>query len=186
MAVKTNYISESFKQRADSSAFFEAWVGAMLARSNLYTVHFPFTLAAETGNPLSFYAHSWDLDVSATNKVFLPLEVKSVNLRFTEPNDYPHMGVLVCSEASFQKKWPGAHRTQRDFLMVSRTTGGIVWLPRYSETSVITQKDKTRNEVYLCRATEKACLRPLADFVAYVQGRTGGEPGAWGEPGDGD
>ncbi len=167
---KTNYISESFKQRADSSAFFEAWVGAKLSRSNLFSLHFPFTLAAETGNPLSFYAHSWDLDVSPDNTVFTPLEVKSVNLKFTEPNDYPHMGVLVCSESSWQKKWPLKELTQRDFLMVSRESGGIVWLPKGSLTKVIQQKDKTRGELYSCRATGKECLRSFSDFTNHIKG----------------
>ena len=174
---KTNYISDSFKQRADSSAFFEAWVGAMLSRSNLYSVHHPFTLAAETGNPLSFYAHSWDLDVSPDNRVFTPIEVKSVNLRFTEPYDYPHMGVLVCSYSSWRHKWAGKDKTQRNFLMVSRDTGGIIWLPQGTETGVTQVTDKTRKETYACRTTHKSELRPLADFVAYLHGSH-----RWGEP----
>lgn len=165
---KGNYISESFKQRADGAAFYEAWVGAILSRSNLYSVHHPFTLAAETGNPLSFYAHSWDLDVSPDNKVFLPVEVKSVNLKFCEPNDYPHMGVLVCSDASWQKKWGSRFVTQRDFLMVSRLTGGIVWLPKHTETGLTNITDKTRDESYMCRTAGKEDLRPLRDFVDYV------------------
>ena len=169
---KTNYISESFKQRADSSAFYEAWVGAMLSRSNLFSVHHPFTLAAETGNPLSFYAHSWDLDVSATNKVFLPLEVKSVNLKFTEPNDYPHLGVLVCSDASWQNKWPGVDVVSRDFLMVSRASGGIVWLPKGAPVIRKVIKDPTRGEEYLCVASHKAELRRFNEFVNYVKSET--------------
>lgn len=175
---KTNYISDSFKQRADSAAFYEAWVGAMLSRSNLYTLHHPFTLAAETGNPLSFYAHTWDLDVSPNKTVFTPVEVKSVNLLFTEPNDYPHLGVLVCSDASWQHKWPGTDLTGRDFLMVSRKSGGIVWLPRGAETGTTQVEDKTRAEKYLCRTTHKSQLRSLADFVAHVQQAS--DP--WGEP----
>ncbi len=178
MKTKKNYISESFKQRADSSAFFEAWVGAMLSRCNLLTVHHPFTLANETGNPVSFYAHTWDLDVSADNKLFTPVEVKSVNLKFTEPNDYPHLGVLVCSDASFTKKWPGKSKTQRDFLMVSRETGGIIWLPKGTETGITVVTDKTRKETYDCRTTHKSSLLPLSAFVAHINDTSLG----WGEP----
>lgn len=168
---KKNYISESFRQRADSSAFFEAWVGAMLSRSGLTTVHHPFTLASETGNPLGFYAHTWDLDVAVgPNDVYTPVEVKSVNLAFTLPNDYPHLGVLVCSDASFRKKWPGKTKTQRDFLMVSRDTGGIIWLPKGTETVVKEQRDKTRNEVYACRAAHKGALKPFAEFIGHIKG----------------
>lgn len=175
---KTNYISDSFKQRADSSAFFEAWVGAMLSRSNLYSVHHPFTLAGETGNPVSFYAHTWDLDVSTDNRVFTPVEVKSVNLRFTLPNDYPHLGILVCSEASFNKKWPDKVSTQRDFLLVSRETGAIVWIPKGTETGRTEVTDKTRKETYMCRTVHKSDLCTFAHFVSYVSDR--GTP--WGEP----
>ncbi len=183
MKTKKNYISESFKQRADSSAFFEAWVGAMLSRSNMYSVHHPFTLATETGNPVSFYAHTWDLDVSADNKVFTQVEIKSVNLKFTEPNDYPHLGVLVCSDASFTKKWPGKTRTQRDFLMVSRETGGIIWLPKGTETGVTVVTDKTRKETYQCRTTHKENLRSFANFVSHIGT---GVTVVWGEPANED
>lgn len=165
---RKNYISESFKQRADSSAFFEAWVGAKLSRANLYTVHHPFTLASETGNPLGFYAHTWDLDVSRDNKVFTPVEVKSVNLTFVEPNDYPHLGLLVCSDASWQKKWPGADTVQRDFLMVSRETGGIVWLPKGAPVTSKEVKDPSRNETYRCVAAHKKELVSFSTFVAWA------------------
>lgn len=167
---RKNYISESFKQRADSSAFFEAWVGAKLSRGNLYTVHHPFTLAAETGNPLSFYANTWDLDVSPDNAVFVPVEVKSVNLKFVEPNDYPHLGLLVCSASSWDKKWTGTDVVQRDFLMVSRETGGIVWLPKGSPTIRKVVKDPSRGEEYMCVASHKVELRSLNDFINHMQG----------------
>lgn len=178
---RKNYISESFKQRADSAAFFEAWVGAKLSRSNLFTVHHPFTLSSETGNPLSFYAHTWDLDVSADYPChedgtlpakMTPVEVKSVNLSFNQPNDYPHLGLLVCSDASWQKKWPGAETVQRDFLMVSRETGGIVWLPKGSPVVRKLVKDPSRGEEYLCVASHKVELKSFNEFVNYVQAET--------------
>ena len=178
MRSKSTLISDSFRKRADSGAFFEAWVGAKLSRSNLFTVHHPFTLASETGNPMTFYAHSWDLDVSRDNRVFTPVEVKSVNLKFSFPNDYPHLGVLVCSDASFQRKWPGKDATQRDFLMVSRETGGIVWLPKGSDTGITMMHDKSRNESYACRTTHKSSLRDFAEFVSQINNM--GQP--WGEP----
>lgn len=170
---KSNRISESFKERADSSAYWEAWVGARLSRANLFTVHHPFTLASETGNPLSFYAHTWDLDVSADNVLFTPVEVKSVNLRFANPNDYPHMGVLVCSEASFRNKAGPTRRhltsTFRDFLMVSRITGDILWLPKGTPVGRKEVTDKTRGETYWCITAHKSELRPLDAFVESVR-----------------
>lgn len=174
VGTRKNYISESFKQRADSSAFFEAWVGAKLSRANLFTVHHPFTLASETGNPVSFYAHTWDLDVGVDNVSWLPVEVKSVNLKFHEPNDYPHLGLLVCSDASWQKKWPGAETVQRDFLMVSRETGGIVWLPKGAPVVRKEVKDPSRNETYPCVASHKSELLPFGRFVEHAHNYMGG------------
>ncbi len=166
---RTDFIGESFKRRADSSAFFEAFVGATLSRSNLWSVHHPFTLAAETGKELSFYAHSWDLDVSPDNKVFHPVEVKSVNLNFTSPDDYPHRGILVCSEASWRNKWQDSTVTNRDFLMVSRVNGSIVWLPKGAPVGRTEVTDKTRGETYWCITTHKNELRTLRDFVTHIQ-----------------
>ncbi len=174
-----SYISDSFKSRADSAAFFEAWVGARLSRSNLYSVHHPFTVASETGNPVSFYAHTWDLDVSPDNKLFTPVEVKSVSLSFTEPNDYPHLGVLVCSESSYEKKWQKAEVLMRDFLLVSRNTGGIVWIPKGAPVTRREVTDKKRGETYWCKAVTKQCILSLADFVEVIQQT--GDP--WTEPG---
>ncbi len=176
--MKKDFISESFRRRADSSAFFEAYVGARLSRFNLWTVHHPFTLADETGNPVSFYAHSWDLDVSSDNKLFTPVEVKSVNLLFHEPNDYPHLGLLVCSVASWQKKWPKQTKTQRDFIMVSRLSGGMVWLPKGTETWTKEVTDKRRKETYECVVAHKADLKPISAFATSILSHS--DP--WGPP----
>ena len=167
---KRNYISESFQQRADSAAFYEAWVGAMLSRRGMFTLHHPFTTVGETGNPASFYAHTWDLDVSPDNVVFTKIEVKSVNLKFTEPNDYPHLGVLVCSESSYVRKWPdGGSRLQRDFLTVSRLTGGIIWIPKGTILGRKEVTDLTRNETYWCKTVGKEFLQPLSAFVESIK-----------------
>ena len=61
MAKKLNLAH--FASRANEAAFWEAWVGAVLSRCGLYTVHHPFTLAKHPGEVAS-YAHTWDLDVS--------------------------------------------------------------------------------------------------------------------------
>lgn len=169
---RSNAISESFKERADSSAFYEAWVGAMLSRAGLYTLHHPFTLMAETGNPASFYANTWDIDVRIPgSEVFVPVEVKSVNLRFTLPNDYPHLGCLVCSYSSFSKKWPGELTTKRDFLMVSRSTGAIIWLPWGTPIGLQQVTDKSRGESYECVSADKSYLMPFESFVTAIKNK---------------
>lgn len=159
-------ISNSFRARADSAAFWEAWVGAQLSRKGLRTVHLPFTLTSETGNPASYYANTWDLEVGRHG---FTVEVKSSNLSFTLPNDYPHMGVLVCSESSYMKKWGPVTENHRDFLFVSRTTGGVIWLPIGAPVTVREVTDMKRAETYACVASGKQYLRSLDEYVAYIK-----------------
>jgi hypothetical protein len=170
--------SKSFVSRADSAAFWEAWVGAMLSRHGLYTLHYPFTLIEETGLPKSHYAHAWDLSVTSSidellgspgHKKPIELEVKSVNLKFSFHGDYPHNGVLVCSKPSWDRKWPFEDHTCRDFLLVSRQTGAAVWIPIGCPTGIVEVTDKSRGEKYRCVAVHKSCLRPFDDFVAMVK-----------------
>lgn len=165
-------ISESFKARADSAAFYEAWVGAILARQGLTTTHYPFTLADETGRTLHSYAASHDLDVYDEEVLqTAEVEVKSVNLPFTTPDDYPFSGVLVCSQKSFLSKWEGESHIGSHFLMVSRTTGAILWLPQGSKVELgVDVLDKSRNELYKAVRAEKEQLRSLEQFVAHVKG----------------
>jgi len=168
--------SKSFVNRADYAAFWEAWVGAMLSRQGMYTLHYPFTLIEETGLPKSHYAHAWDLSVGVPRSTghaplnwSLHLEVKSVNLKFSFHGDYPHNGVLVCSKPSWDRKWPNSPHTVRDFMMVSRVTGNAVWLPTGSLVEVVEVTDKSRGEKYRCMAAHKSCLRSFEDFVATVK-----------------
>jgi len=163
-------ITDSFKRRIDASALMEAYVGSQLTRAGLHVHLHPATLAAEKGVPLSYYSHSWDLEVSADDGAMTPVEVKSSNLSFSFPNSYPHLGVLVCSLASWDKKWPNKMETQRDFLMVSRDTGGIIWLPTGATITTKPITDKTRKETYPCVVTHKSYLMPLSGFVSYIKG----------------
>ncbi len=99
------------------------------------------------------------------------LEVKSVNLTFSTVKDYPFNDVLVCSQASFQKKWPGANKTGRDFLIVSRLTGSIVWLPSGSSVELGREVfDKSRSELYKVVQAKKSDLRELCDFTEVLRG----------------
>ncbi len=162
-------VSQSFIDRADSAAFYEAWVGAVLARAGLYTVHHPFKIDGKD------HSQSYDLDVcdewTWTGQVYAGgldgtrVEVKSLNLTFTCPEDYPFPEVLLCSQSSFNKKWPGRDYTMRDFLLVSRKTGSIVWVPTMTQVGVKTVTDKTRNETYQAMTVNQSALSPLQDFV---------------------
>jgi len=165
-------VSGSFRNRADSAAFYEAWVGMVLSRAGLYTLHHPFTVA-ENSADIASYAHTWDLDVMADPELesSVPCEVKSVNLPFTGAADYPYTDVLVCSQKSWENKWPGEVKTQRDFLFVSRLTGAILWLPVGSEVSLGHKvHDSSRNETYLSVKTSASRLEDCIAFCEYVHG----------------
>lgn len=161
-------VSPSFKARANEAAYWEAWVGAVLARAGLFTLHHPFKADGQENHALS-----WDLDVSAkspdllgTEKVLV--EVKSLNLTFNRPDDYPFPTVLVCSHNSWERKWPGSEKTMRDFLLVSRATGAIIWIPIGSPVKTVTITDTTRKETYKAKQTKIHYLMDLIDFVEYV------------------
>lgn len=169
-------LSSNFRDRADSAAFYEAWVGAVLSRAGLYTLHHPFTLA-ETAEEVAEHAHTWDIEVGKGVEDWDPscwqgaalVEVKSVNLTFHNTESYPFEWLLVCSQASWERKWT-SDKTLRDFLFVSRPTGAILWLP----TGTLVEMnhmvvDSTRNQTYKAVRTSSSNLRPLDEFVTKVK-----------------
>ncbi len=164
-------IDSSFRKRADSACFYEAWVGSVLARAGLCTIHQPFTIAKSRAD-MATYAHTWDLEVyDPESRYQTKVEVKSTNLKFDTPDSYPHETLLVCSEKSFLNKWPGQIATGRDFLFVSRLTGSILWLPAGTITHIETVGDRSRNEVYRAMAANKSKLKDLMSFIDKVYGR---------------
>lgn len=169
-------LSQSFVDRADSAAFFEAWVGAVLARLGLYTLHYPFEADGKDTHGLT-----WDLEILTDHPYSLQpkdcsafgsvqVEVKSVNLTFTEPSDYPYQEVLLCSQNSFNRKWPGYKDTGRDFLIVSRTTGHIVWVP-YRTPAYLGKEvfDNSRGELYKAVWVDRAHLKTVKEFAQSVK-----------------
>ena len=164
-------INSSFRKRADSACFYEAWVGAVLARAGLCTTHMPFTVA-KTEDEVSSYAGTWDLVVYEPGKIRMTqVEVKSTNRSFDTPGNYPHDPVLVCSKSSFLNKWPGSSVTGRDFLFVSRETGAILWLPKRSPVEPYWTYDKSRDHKYETMASKRSNLRDLMAFIDMVYGR---------------
>lgn len=174
MSKKLSYpssVSPSFRKRANEAAFWEAWVGTVLARAGLYTLHHPFV--ADGGD---YHALSWDLDVSVDGLnppiaagPWIPLECKSLSLTFTCPEDYPYDTVLICSANSWGRKWPSATDTMRDFLFISRETGNILWLPKGAPAKMKKTTDTTRGESYNVMYTDSRNLSPLIDFIDYVK-----------------
>ncbi len=178
MMTKSFSVSESFARRADSACFYEAWVASVLARAGLWTIHHPFTLA-KSSESFAAMGQSWDLDVSKNQPgpiLSLPgvsVEVKSLSNSFHNPSDYPYQSVLVCSQKSFIKKWPGRDRIGRDFLFASRDTGAILWLPKGSPVTLGNEVyDKGRGELYLTVTSDKSLLLGLSHFIEMVYEKT--------------
>jgi len=165
-------VSKSFKDRADGAAFWEAWVGAVLARAGLYTVHHPFL-----ADGLDTHGQTFDLEVYGNHpQAFMDgsgmtdVEVKSLNLSFTGPADYPFDDVMLCSQNSWLRKWPGSYHVCRDFLLVSRHTGNLVWVPCMAPVEMGREvTDSSRGETYKVVVAKKVNLRPLSDFVEAMK-----------------
>ncbi len=162
-------VSESFKRRADSAAFWEAWVGAVLARAGLFTLHHPFTVA-KNYTEVREHGQTWDLETWFEKREPLMVEVKSVNLTFLGPVSHPHADVNLCSEKSFTRKgWKDV--LGRDFLIVSRLTGSIIWVPEGSVIDRSETFDSERKERFGVITTRKANVKDLHAFVEKVKGQ---------------
>ncbi len=172
-------VSESFKARADTGAFWEAWVGTVLARAGLYTLHYPLEVDDKD------HSLSHDLDVfglhpdtlipcmgwdSGKEQAPIEVEIKSRNLTFTSVQDYPFEFCNVCSWSNFRKKYPASDKVGRDFLFVSQVTGAILWLPKGTRIEVTEGWDGERQESFKLVQAPASSLRPLQEFVELVKG----------------
>lgn len=165
-------VSESFRNRADSAAFWEAWVGACLTRGGLYVVLQPWEIDGKDHSQnydlRVFKDFPWSIDESDAG---LDVEVKSLSLEFNNPDDYPYDEVLVCSKNSFDRK-AGRHNLYNlytDFFLVSVETGSILWLPEGTEIGTKTVTDRERDETYQSVTCRKKDLRYLSDFIEKVK-----------------
>lgn len=176
-------VSQSFRDRADGAAFFEAWVGMTLTRAGLWVILHPWTMDGDD------YGQSWDLDVmvaptssfknerGAEVSTFAPLnhnmfDVKSLSVSYGGVSDYPFNDVLVCSQSSYNRKFGHLKSSGLggNFLLVSKVTGSIVWVPKGSPITMNnTVHDRGRNEVYQAVRTSKQYLRPLQDMVELLK-----------------
>lgn len=170
-----------FEGRLSQGALWEAWVGAVLSRCGLYTLHHPAVVGGERDHSVSldlevFPFHPLQKPNVKVKRSFSPSEdgfsseVKSSQLSFTGPDDYPMPTVLVCAQDSWMNKWPGKETVQRDFLLVSRVTGHLVWVPVGTKVQMNHPvHDRNRNYSYKCVVVNREQLRPFQDFVAKVK-----------------
>lgn len=166
-------VSESFKSRADSAAFYEAWVATLLSRGGLYALHLPFVISDSkdlTEPDLKVFSDPEHYDGVTCDFRCKGVEIKSVSVTFHNVDTYPFDTVLVCSQNSFLRKWPGSSTLKRDFLIVSRKTGSVIWIPSGTQVELGKEvTDKSRNETYKVVTVSKDALRPLQDFIEMVK-----------------
>lgn len=161
------YHSQSFRDRADAAAYWEAWTAAVLTRCGLYVLLNPWAINHDD------HSKSFDLSVSTIHPQdfsdamgSIPLEVKSVNASFKEPSTYPYDPVLVCSQNNFMKKWPGEDTTGRDFMIVSRKTGHMAWIPAGTKVTFgVEVFDRERGRMNKSVAVPKTALLTVGDYV---------------------
>jgi hypothetical protein len=167
-------VSESFRNRADSAAFWEAWVGACLTRGGLYVVLQPWEIDGKDHSQnydLAVYRDKYRILKLGEPSHILEVEVKSLSLEFNNPDDYPYDEVLVCSKNSFDRK-AGRHNLYNlytDFFLVSVETGSILWLPEGTEIGTKVVTDRERDETYQSVTCRKKDLRYLSDFIEKVK-----------------
>ncbi len=167
-------VSESFKARADGAAFWEAWVASVLTRGGLYVQCHPWTIDGKD------HSQDFDLTVGSHQDCGLEggcyltdaqyVEVKSLSLNFTGPEDYPKDEVLVCSQNSYIRKASG-RGLYAPFILCSTATGSLVYIPKGTEVTFGKEvHDRTRNELYKAVTVPKSALRPVQDFIELFHG----------------
>lgn len=153
-------LSQSFCDRADRAAFWEAWVSATLRRCGLYVLSGPFGLA-QTQAEKDEYANRYDLEVSADGLFCCPVEVKSCYA--------PKERVMVSSLLNWQKKSKKSDVTTTHFLSVCTRDGEIVWFPKGTPVLIETMHDISRNEIFKCVTVSWYSGRPVEDFVSEIK-----------------
>jgi hypothetical protein len=163
--------SESFKSRQDESAFWEAWVGACLTRQGLFASLNPTATGLEYYNPRSADIDTWCRD----NGLAVQVEVKSVKRFFTCPADYQdryenHGKVFLGNMGTWNARHPSRITTLFDYLIVSKLTGCLVWLPADSKVELgVDEYDFSRNEVFKAVYGSKHDLKSFEEFVDNVK-----------------
>jgi hypothetical protein len=171
-----------FGERLEVGAYWEAWAAAVMTRCGLHVVCHPAVVGGARDHSVSHDLDVFDSDpliygnvevnrsFTGAVKASIQAEVKSNKFTFHSPDDYPYDTVLVCAQDSWMSKWPGKETVQRDFLLVSRVTGHLVWVPTGTKVTLgYPVHDRNRQYSYNCAVVNKEQLRPFQDFVAKVK-----------------
>lgn len=171
--IRVRGVGKSFRDRADGAAFMEAWVGMVLSRNGLHVTLFPFTY-----NDGKDHTHTWDIDVSKTSPRLnscLPhaVEVKSTSHYFTGEADFQDFSgpntVFISSKSAYIGKYYGNPNTPRNWLITSKKSGAVVWVPSGTPVLYTEILDPQRGP-FQAACVSKGKLRSLVEFVEYING----------------
>lgn len=173
-------VRQSFLERADHACLMEAYVGAQLSREGLYVLHTPlFEAMTEEGRRILMYEAS-DLLVyrkPIDSGVGVPIEVKSSSGGIHLVNNERAHGVLLCSAASYYRKYTVAAGNSTPCIYAFVDGGANVrMLPPGLPITVLPWKDRTRNEDYdvvvaLCGRRDFMTVKEVADGIKQDLGR---------------
>lgn len=165
-------LAPSFLARQEEAMFWEAYVGARLAKEGLYVVHEPMHLG-EYYDPLK--GLTCDLRVSPWPPVsclpveLLDVEVKSRQRYFHKPADLGQ-NVFICNQQWFLNNFPGYSTLGRDFLLVSKVTGHILWAAEGTEVTMgVDMYDDERQLAYKGVTVRTSDLGDFSGFVTKVR-----------------
>lgn len=157
---------KTFMERQSGSAFWEAYVASRIALEGFAVTINPSN-QGEHVDPSRFDSH--DLDIHVHPDATLPVEVKSRNIKF-----YDHLDAektWVCSQFFFLNNWPGKDALGRDFLIVSKQTSCILWVPAGTKVELGRERvDRSRGSVFKVAEVKTADILPFAEFVRFLKG----------------
>ncbi len=156
--------SKSFLQRADSAAFWEAYVASKIAREG-FNVTIMESHHGEYIKPEKLT--SYDMEVHISPEMSLPIEVKSrkyLDMEVSKEN------IWVCNKKFFDRCWPGWDVIGRDFIFVNSRDSHMLWLPAGTPVGLGAEHDRSRNETFEVVTVPTNTLKPFRDFIAFLKG----------------
>jgi hypothetical protein len=169
-SVSSGKRSASYCARMNEASFWETWVATVLSRAGLFTVHWPSLVDGGTE-----HLDSWDLGVAHKNPFdYRKVEVKAFNIPFNSAENI-RRPLFLSSQVAWDRKGLGAenhtgNHTLREWLIVSKITGMVVWVPKGSPVVThVPQHDMSRDERFLGVTVDGKYVRSLDRFVEEVR-----------------
>lgn len=153
-----------FEDRLDGAAFWEAWVASRITR----TIKGASVTLMSVGEAKDVTVYpDMRMNIDGLDGRNLDLEVKSRNVSFTGVSDYPFPTINTCSKSY----WERTGHLGRQYLIVSQSTGNIIWIPSWVEKHQKVAMDNTRGQQFDCMAVDTMEAKDWHDFVSFCHGQ---------------